>query len=164
MVKYLGIELDQLQNISNRDFSSWLGHWYGFGSKKWRDARLQVNQLRLLGKDPSQEELKANRVLRRTWDRDSSHNLTFNVVLSFSKSCVRSKMKTTTATYLNSTKLTHSLAHGSIIKEPHSRNTTMTSPCRKMTKLNANDFTSSRKSASIGVQLTVLGILGSNAM
>ncbi|KAL7513627.1 hypothetical protein ACHAXN_012998 [Cyclotella atomus] len=34
----------------------------------------------------------------------------------------------------------------------------MTSPCRKMTKLNANDFTSSRKSASIGVQLTVLGI------
>jgi hypothetical protein len=40
----------------------------GFGSKKWSDARLQVNQLRLLGEEPSQEELKVNPTLRRAWN------------------------------------------------------------------------------------------------
>jgi hypothetical protein len=68
MAKYLDVQLDQLQSISNRDFSRWLGHWYGFGSKKWSDASLQVKQLQLLGKEPSQEELKVNPTLRHAWN------------------------------------------------------------------------------------------------
>ncbi|KAL3768160.1 hypothetical protein ACHAWO_006530 [Cyclotella atomus] len=57
-------------------------------------------------------------------------------------------MNAATATYLNSTKLTNSLDSGFSTKEPNSRSTKAQSPCRQMTKLNANNLTSSMASAS----------------